>query len=161
LAFATRIFGRYQKNPEKVHLVGIKALYYCQGTKDFMLTYKRSDNIEIVGYTDTDFASSVDSRKSTSGYVYTLAGEATSWKSFKQGLVAVSMMQDEYVACFEATVQVVWLNNFILGLKVIDNITEPIMLYYDSQSALFFSSNNNSSGVSKLIILKYRVVKER
>ena len=142
-------------------MVGIKALYYCQGTKDFMLTYKRSDNIEIVGYTNTDFASSVDSRKSTSGYVYTLAGEATSWKSFKQGLVAVSMMQVEYVACFEATVQVVWLNNFILGLKVIDNITEPIMLYYDSQSALFFLSNNNSSGVSKLIILKYRVVKER
>jgi hypothetical protein len=126
-----------------------------------MLTYKRSDNIEIVGYTDTDFASSVDSRKSTSGYVYTLAGGATSWKSFKQGLVAVSMMQVKYVACFEATVQVVWLNNFILGLKVIDNITEPIMLYYDSRSALFFSSNNNSSGVSKLIILKYRVVKER
>ena len=48
LAFATGMFGRYQKNPGKVHWVGVKkALRYCQGTKDFMLTYRRSDNLEV------------------------------------------------------------------------------------------------------------------
>ena len=69
LAFSTGIFGRYQKNPRKVHWVGVKkVLCYCQGTKDVMLTYRRSDNLEIVGYTNADFAGYVDSRKSTSGY---------------------------------------------------------------------------------------------
>ena len=53
------------------------------------------------------------------------------------------------------------LKNFIPGLKVIDNIMEPIMLYCNNQSAIFFSSNNKSSGVSKHIDLKYHVVKER
>ena len=47
------------------------------------------------------------------------------------------------------------------GLKVIDSITEPITLYCNNQSAVFFSSNNKSSGASKHIDLKYRVVKER
>jgi hypothetical protein len=84
LAFATGIFGRYHKNPEKVHWIGIKkALCYCQGTKDFMLTYRRSDKLEVVGYIDADFAGCVDSRKSTSVYIYTLAGGAISWKSSK------------------------------------------------------------------------------
>ena len=162
LAFATGMFGRYQKNPGKVHWVGVKkALRYCQGTKDFMLTYRRSDNLEVVGYTDADFAGCVDSRKSTSGYIYTLAGGAISWKSSKQSLVAASTMQAEFVACYEATGQAVWLKNFIPGLKVIDSITEPITLYCDNQSAVFFSSNNKSSGASKHIDLKYRVVKER
>jgi hypothetical protein len=55
----------------------------------------------------------------------------------------------------------VWLKNFITGLKVIDSITEPIILYCDNQSAVFFSSNNKSSGASKHIDLKYHVVKER
>ena len=54
-----------------------------------------------------------------------------------------------------------WLNNFIPGLKGIDNIMEPITLYSNNQSAVFFSSNNKSSGASKHIDLKYRVVKER
>ena len=65
-----------------------------------MLTYRRSDNLEVVGYTYADFAGCVDSRKSTSGYIYTLAGGAISWKSSKQSLVAASMMQAEFVACY-------------------------------------------------------------
>jgi hypothetical protein len=162
LAFATGMFGRYQKNPEKVHWVGVrKALRYCQGTKDFMLTYRRSDNLEVVGYTDANFAGCVDSRKSTSGYIYTLAGGAISWKSSKQSLVAASTMQAEFVACYEATGQAVRLKNFIPDLKVIDSITEPIMLYCDNHSVVFFSSNNKSSGASKHIDLKYHVVKQR
>jgi hypothetical protein len=48
-----------------------------------MLTYRRSDKLEVVGYIDADFAGCVDSRKSTSVYIYTLAGGAISWKSSK------------------------------------------------------------------------------
>jgi hypothetical protein len=70
----------------------------------------------------------VDSRKSTSEYIYTLAGGAISWKSSKQSLVAASTRQAEFVAYYEATGQAVWLKNFIPDLKVIDSITEPITL---------------------------------
>jgi hypothetical protein len=47
-----------------------KALRYVQGIKDLMLTYRRSDSLEIEGYSDSDFAGDVDDRKSTSGYVF-------------------------------------------------------------------------------------------
>ena len=71
LAFAIGMFGRYQKNPGKIHRIGIKkVLRYCQGTKDFKHTYRKSDNLEVIGYSDADFAGCVDSRKSTSGYIY-------------------------------------------------------------------------------------------
>ena len=58
-----------------------KALRYAQGTKDYMLIYRRSDSLEIKGYSDADFAGDKDDRKSTSGYVFTLAGGAISWKA--------------------------------------------------------------------------------
>ena len=67
-----------------------------------MLTYRRSDNLEVVGYTDADFAGCVDSKKSTSGYIYTLAGGAITWKKSKQCLVSASTMQAEFVACYKA-----------------------------------------------------------
>jgi hypothetical protein len=56
-----------------------KALHYAQGTKDLMLTYRRSDSLEIRGYSDADYAGDQDDRKSTLGYVFTLTGGAISW----------------------------------------------------------------------------------
>jgi hypothetical protein len=56
LAFVTGMLGRYQKNPAVSHWNEIKkALRYIQGTKCIMLAYERSDSIEIVGYSDSDF----------------------------------------------------------------------------------------------------------
>jgi hypothetical protein len=38
-----------------------------------MVTYKKADNLEVIGYSDVDFAGCADSQKSTLGYVFTLA----------------------------------------------------------------------------------------
>jgi len=104
LAFATGVFSRYQSNPGWAHWVGVKkALRYCQGTKDYMLTYKRTDNLEVVCYTDADLAGDEDDRKSTSRYIFTLVGGAISWRSGKQGVTVASTMQTEFVAYYDAT----------------------------------------------------------
>ena len=87
-----------------------------------MLTYRRSDTLEIEGYSDADFAGDIDDMMSTSGYVFTLAGGAISWKSPKQSVTASSTMYAEFVACYEAPWQVEWLKKFIPGLRVVDNI---------------------------------------
>jgi hypothetical protein len=71
-----------------------------------MLTYKKSDApLEIVGYSDSDFVGCLDTEKSTSGYIFTLANGAISWKSSKQTITISSMMYTEFVACYEATGQ--------------------------------------------------------
>ena len=113
LAFVTVILGWYQSNPGIEHWRMVKkALRYLQGTKGLMLTYRRSDSLHIEGYSDSDFAGDVDDRKSTSGYVFTLAGGAILWKSSKQTITASSTMYAEFVACYEAIGQVNWLKKF-------------------------------------------------
>jgi hypothetical protein len=84
----------------------MKVLRYLQGTKGVMLTYRRSDSLHIEGYSNSDFAGNVDDRKSTSGYVFTLAGGAISRKSSKQTVTASSMMYAKFIACYETTGQV-------------------------------------------------------
>nr|AAP46197.1 putative gag-pol polyprotein [Oryza sativa Japonica Group] len=162
LAFVTGMLSRFQSNPGLDHWKAVKkVLRYFQGTKDYMLTYKKSEELEVLGYSDADFAGCVDTKKSTSGYVFTLANGAISWKSSKQTLTTSSTMQAEFLACYEATGQAVWLKNLIPGLRVVDSISKPITLYYDNKAAVFYSSNNKSSGAAKHIDIKYHVVKDR
>jgi hypothetical protein len=112
-----------------------------------------------VGYSDSDYAG--DYRKSTSGYVFTLAGGVISRKSSKQTVTTSSTMYAEFVACYEATGQVNWLKKFIPSLKVVDSIHKPLKLYCDNNPVVQYAHNNKSSGAAKHIDIKYYVVKDK
>uniref|UniRef100_A0A6N2K712 Integrase catalytic domain-containing protein n=1 Tax=Salix viminalis TaxID=40686 RepID=A0A6N2K712_SALVM len=161
ISFAVGMLGRYQSNPGMDHWKAAKkVLRYLQGTKEYVLTYRRSDNIEIVGYSDSDYAGCVDTRKSTFGYLFLLAGGAVSWKCGKQSVIATSTMEAEFVACFEATVQALWLRNLISGLGIVDSIAKPLRIYCDNSAAVFFSKNDKYSKGAKHMEIKYLSVKE-
>jgi hypothetical protein len=70
--------------------------------KGLMLTYERSDSLEIVCYSDSDFVGCLDTDRSTSGYIFKLASGAISWSSSKQNVMTSSMMYVEFVAYYEA-----------------------------------------------------------
>ena len=112
--------------------VAKKALRYLQGTKEYMLMYRRMDNLEIIGYSNSNFSSCVDSLKSTSGYIFMFVDGAVSWRSAKKTLIATSIMEAEFVSCFEATSHGVWMKSFIYGLRIVDSITVPYNLLCNS-----------------------------
>jgi hypothetical protein len=79
ISFAVRMLGRYQSNPVMDHWKAAKkVMRYLRGTKYYMLTFKRPDHLEVIGYSDSNFAECVDSRKSTFGYLFLLARGAIS-----------------------------------------------------------------------------------
>ncbi|XP_075098906.1 secreted RxLR effector protein 161-like [Nicotiana tabacum] len=161
ISFAVGMLGRYQSNPGIDHWKAAKKfLRYLKGTKDYMLMYRRSKHLEVVGYSNSDFAGCIDTRKSMFGYLFQLAEGAILWKSAKQSVIATSTMEAEFVACFEATIHALWLRNFISGLGVVDTITKPLKIYCDNFAALFFSKNDKYSKGAKHMELKYFTVKE-
>jgi hypothetical protein len=113
-----------------------KELRYLKGTKDFMLTYRRSDILDVVGYSDAGFAGCSDDRRSTSGYIFMMAGGAVSWKNVEQTLTASSTMEAKYIACYQATCQAIWLQNFISGLDIMDTIVKPLTIFCDNSAAV-------------------------
>ncbi|XP_070019556.1 secreted RxLR effector protein 161-like [Nicotiana sylvestris] len=161
ISFAVGMLGRYQSNPRIDHWKAAKkVLRYLKGTKDYMLIYRRSKHLKVVGYSDLDFAGCIDTRKSMFGYLFQLAEGAISWKSAKQSVIATSMMEAEFVACFEATIHALWLRNFISGLGVVDTITKSLKIYCDNSAVVFFSKNDKFSKGAKHMELKYFTVKE-
>ncbi|KAA0060793.1 gag/pol protein [Cucumis melo var. makuwa] len=90
--------------------------------------------VGIVRYTDSDFQTDKNSRKSTSGSVFTLNGGAVVWRSIKQGCIVDSTMEAEYVAACEAAKEAVWLRKFLTDFEVVPNMSKPITLYCDNMS---------------------------
>lgn len=66
----------------------------------------------LIGYSDSDFAGDLDTRKSTSGYIFMLNGGPISWSSQKQPFVALSTTEAEFVAGCEAAKNLLWLRQF-------------------------------------------------
>ena len=164
LAYIVGMLGRYLSKPGMDHWIAVKrVMRYLQRTKDYMLIYRKSEDTdaEIIGYSDSDHGGCQDSKRSTSGYVYLLAGGAISWKSAKQSLIGPSTMAAEFIAYFEATNHAIWIRNFVTGLGILKSIEKPLKVFCDNNSAVQYSNNNRSSSKSKYIDIKFLSVKER
>lgn len=105
ICFAVNKLSRFNANPGPRHWSAVKHLLrYLRGTTKLKLNFTKDVNNSITGYTDADWAASVDDRKSTTGYVFTAQGGAISWCSKRQPTVALSSCEAEYIA-LSATVQ--------------------------------------------------------
>ena len=83
IAYAVSVTSRFQSNPGLEHWVAVKSiLKYLRMTKGLILTYGGGD-LQIDGFTNSDFQSDVDDRKSISGFLFICNGGAVSWKSSK------------------------------------------------------------------------------
>jgi hypothetical protein len=127
-----------------------------------MLTYKKSDApLEIVDYLDSNFVGCLYTKKSTSGYIFTLTNAAISWKSSRQSVTTSSTMYAEFVACYEATRQAEWFKKFVPRLRVVDSIEKSLKIYCDNESAVQYCYNNKKSDAVKHINIKYYIFKEK
>ncbi|XP_047266950.1 secreted RxLR effector protein 161-like [Capsicum annuum] len=108
IAFIVNALESYQTNPGRIHWVASKkVMRYLKKTRDYMLMYKRVDDLEVIGYTDSDFAGCPDDLRSTSGFIFMFVWGEISWKSVKQTLKASFTMQAEFVACYDAATQAI------------------------------------------------------
>ena len=124
-----------------------------------MLTYRCIDTLEVVGFSDSDYAGCVDDKKSTSSYIFMMAEGAVSWKSIKHTLTTSFTIEAKYVACYEPICHAIWLRNFISALEVVHSISRLLKLFCDNSAVVSFSRNTMSH--SKHLDVKFFLVKEK
>ena len=107
---AVGTLARFSSKPNAVHWKGAKrVLQYLRGTTNFGIVFRGDDLSGPIAYSDADWAGDVGDRKSTSGYVFSIAGGPVSWRSRKQDTVALSTTEVEYVALSSAAQECVWM----------------------------------------------------
>ncbi|GJX95986.1 retrovirus-related pol polyprotein from transposon TNT 1-94, partial [Tanacetum coccineum] len=90
--------------------------HYLKETSDVGLIYGGDREYLVVGYSDSDFAANLDSRRSLIGYVFTIGNSVVSWKAKLQPSVALSTIEAEYIALIEAATEGIWLKGLIEDL---------------------------------------------
>ena len=162
IAFVDNALERHLSDLGLDHWKAVKkVLRYLKGTKDHMLTFKKFDQLQVIGYFDFDFTDCPDDRKSTSDFIFMMAGGAISWKSVKQNFTATSTMEAEYIACYEATCQALWLKNLIPGFQIVESISMPLVIYCDNITVVHLSKSNKSSTRLKHFDIKFILFRKK
>jgi hypothetical protein len=118
-------------------IVAKRVLRYIRGTLNYGLRYTASSDIQLHGFTNSDWEGSAEEKKSTSGMCFSLGSTMISWDNRKQTSIALSTIEEEYMAACEACIEAVWLRKLISGL--FDQVLDLTIIYCDNQSCIRIS----------------------
>jgi hypothetical protein len=141
--------------------LGKRILRYLKGTKNFKL-HMKSDNedenvFKMTSYSDADYAADREDRKSVSGIMVLLNGCLIGWTCQKQGGVALSTMEAEFVSAARACQELMGLREMLTELKLSTQL--PMKMCVDNQAAICQIMDEASSAKSKHIDTKIKYVK--
>ena len=161
ITMAVSHLSRYMANPCHAHWEQAKrVLRYLKGTADASLVYGNSvQSSELVGWSDSDYASDVAGRRSRTGYVFMLNGAAVSWKSQRQQTVALSTAEAEYMALTSATQEAMFLRQLMHELH--QDSGSAVTIHEDNQSCIALSKNSMTTGRSKHMDVRYHFCREK
>ena len=161
IASAVRQVGRFASEPTNRHLAAAKRiLRYLKGTQALGLQYaKNKQQNKLQAFCDASWAEDRLNRKSTTGYLFQLAGGPISWTSKQQTTVALSSCEAEYIALALTIQEALHLTQLFSSAKFpIDSLIVDIM--EDNQSAMSIAANSTNSSKSKHFDIKLHFVRE-
>ncbi|XP_057526261.1 secreted RxLR effector protein 161-like [Amaranthus tricolor] len=132
ITYEVSVISQFIQKPKKPHMEAIKRiLRYVKGSIDYGFLYRNDIYFEVTGYCDADYAGDLNTRRSTTGYVFNLGSGAVSWCSKRQPTVSLSSTEAEYRASAMATQECVWLTQLLKDLH--QPVDYGVMLSCDNQ----------------------------
>lgn len=158
IAQSVGVLSRFMSSPTVEHWRLAKGvLSYLAGTVGLGIEFGKGE-LQLGGFCDANHAGDIDTRRSTTGYVFILGGGAVSWASKLQPTVAFSTVEAEYMSAAFATKEALWLKKLCLdlGLKQAE-----VKIWCDNQGAVKLTKHPIASQRSKHIDVTHHFVRER
>ncbi|XP_014519706.1 uncharacterized protein LOC106776751 [Vigna radiata var. radiata] len=158
LSYAVNLVSQFLQAPTIDHFQAVKhILRYVKGTMSYGLSFTRGASLNVLGYSDADWARCIETRRSTYGYYIFLGGNLISWSAKKQPTVARSSCESEYRAMANAAAELIWLTHLLHDLHI--SHQAPTLLC-DNKSAILLSQNPVAHKRAKHIDIDYHFVRE-
>lgn len=141
LAYSLSIVSQFMHSPSEEHMKAvIRILQYLKSSPGRGIMFTKGDNLSVKGYTDADWAGSIDDRHSTAGYLTFVGGNLVTWRSKKQGVIARSSAEVEYIGMAKGVCELLWIKTLLQELKI--SSTSPMKLYCDNKAACDIAHNH-------------------
>lgn len=140
IVYAVFTVSQFASNFTSEHVAAVKKIFrYLRKYSHSGITISQNKTFELERHVDSDWAMDPNTRRSTTKYLFTLAGGLISALSKRQYSVNLSSTEAEYIAYCEATKEAVWLR---LHLKELGQPRlEPTILHCDNNSAILLANN--------------------
>jgi hypothetical protein len=161
IGYAVGAVSQFSSDPGRGHWTAVKRiLRYLKGTKDYAIEYKGSAG-DLIGYSDADWAGSIDDRRSTTGFNFIMAGGSVSWGSKKQPTVALSTTEAEYMAITHATKEGIWIRRLLMEIGFWGSAKQSIIINTDNQGCMALSKNPVFHARTKHIDIRHHFIREK
>lgn len=159
IAFSVNKLSQFLAQPTDIHFQGVKQIFrFLKGTKHIALLLRPVHNFRLVAFTDADWATDTDDRRSMGGMCTYLGDTLLSWSSRKQRVVSRSSAESEYRALADSAAEVRWIVSLLTELGV--RLHQPSQIWCDNLSAKALASNPVQHVRSKHIEIDVHFVRD-
>jgi hypothetical protein len=161
IAHAAGLLARTASKWSNEHVKAARHLLrYLRGTTDLCHTFDAmAGKRTVLGYADADWGGCLDTRRSTTGYLFKTFGGPVAWKSRRQATTALSTTEAEYMASADATRQAVWLRLLLKDLG--HGLDGPLSILNDNNAAILLSKNPVNHDRSKHIDIRHHFLRDK
>ena len=152
IAQAVGVLSRYRGTPTTAHMnEALRLLRYLKGTREYALQLGGS-KVPLEGFVDADYAGDLDTRASTTGFVFRVYGGSVAWGSKKQSATANSTVEAEFRAASHAVKEAIWLRGLLEELQF---DVWKIPLYCDNTGCIQNLKNPVNSKYTKHVAVSF------
>jgi hypothetical protein len=163
IAYIVNQLAQFCEDPGEKHWQAAKkVLRYLSATRRFGISFSGGDKESantLIAFSDADYARDIDTRRSTSGFLFMLNGGVVSYCSRKQKCTARSTMESEYIAASEGASEAVFLRRLLSQIGVTQS--SPTPFYCDNQAAISLVHNPEHHSRAKHIDVRYHFIREQ
>ncbi|XP_031127558.1 uncharacterized protein LOC116029651 [Ipomoea triloba] len=160
IAYAVQQLSQFVDTPTDEHLTAAhRVLLYIKKAPGQGLFYPKNGALQLNAFSDSDWASCSETRKSVTGFCVFLGSSLISWRSKKQATVSRSSSEAEYRALAATVCELQWLNLLLHGLQA--KPSKPAVVFCDSKSAIAIAENHVFHERTKHIDIDCHVVREK
>ncbi|PNX92373.1 retrovirus-related Pol polyprotein from transposon TNT 1-94, partial [Trifolium pratense] len=160
ITYVTQQLSQFLSRPTQMHYnAALRVLKYLKTSPGRGLFFPRASQLQLLGFSDADWAGCKDSRRSISGQCFFLGQSLVSWRTKKQFTVARSSSEAEYRALASATCELQWLLYLLQDLGV--PCSKLPVIYCDNQSALHIAANPVFHERTKHLDIDCHIVREK
>lgn len=163
ISYAVNVLSQFQENPGIFHWdVLLKVLGYVNQSKDYKLDLSCEATMDLICFSDADFATNRDDRVSMGSYLVSINRAPISWRAFKQKTVSLSTMESELISMTEAAKEIVWIQRVLAECgkySLLKGDSISCILYADNQAAISFAKSDIENHRTKHIDVKLHYIR--